>query len=73
MVLDNIIWSGFVRDLLVFGPKHPIRDKFKELYFLADIESLIKKICVRNMYQLKNFLKLKRQQNCTPKASEKQL
>ena len=48
VVLDNIwiynisINSGFVRNLLAFGPKHPIRDKFKELYFLADIESLIK-------------------------------
>ena len=40
MVLDNIILPGFVKDLLAFGPKHPIRDKFKELHFLADIDSL---------------------------------
>ena len=30
-VLDNIILPGFVKDMLVFCPKHPIRDKFKEL------------------------------------------
>ena len=40
MVLDNIILPGFVRDLLAFGPKHPIRDKFKDLHFIADIDSL---------------------------------
>ena len=33
-VLDNIFLPGFVRDLLVFGPKHPIRDKFKENFSL---------------------------------------
>ena len=40
-VLDDMVLPGLVRDLLAFGPKHPIRDKFKESHFLADIDSLI--------------------------------
>ena len=38
VLLDNIILPGFVSDLLAFGRKHSIRDKCKELYFLAEIE-----------------------------------
>ena len=49
MVLDNIIFPGFVRDLLAFGPKHPIRDKFEELQFLADIDSLIRNLHENNV------------------------
>ena len=35
VILDNIILPGFVRDLLAFGSKLPIRDKFKKLHFLV--------------------------------------
>ena len=42
MILDNKNLPGFDRDLLSFGPKHPMRNKFKELHFLADIDILIK-------------------------------
>ena len=48
-VLDNIILPGFDRDLLSFCPKHPIRDKFKELYFLADIKILIRNLRENNV------------------------
>ena len=48
-VLDNIILPGFVRGLLVFGPKHPIRDMFKELHFLAHIDSLIRNLRENNV------------------------
>ena len=47
--LDNIILPGFVMDLLAFGQKHPIRDKFKELHFLADIDSLIRDLRQNNV------------------------
>ena len=70
VVLDNIILLGLVRDLLAFGTKHPIRDKYKELHFLADIESLIRNLR-ENSDQVKNCSKLKRQQNGTQKTSEK--
>ena len=43
-VLVNSILPGFVKDLFVFDPKNPIRDKFKELHFLADIDSLIRNL-----------------------------
>ena len=49
VVLDNIIFPGLVRDLLSFGQKHPIRDKFKELPFLADIDSLIRSLREKNV------------------------
>ena len=49
VVLDNINLPGFVRDLLVFGPKHPKRDKFEELHFLADKDSLIRNLRENNV------------------------
>ena len=54
-VLDNIILPGFVRDLLDFAPKHPIRDKFEELHFLADIDSLIRNLRENNESEEKLF------------------
>ena len=32
----------FVEDLLFYGPKHPIRDNFKKVHSLADIDKLIR-------------------------------
>ena len=49
VVLDKINLPGFVRDLLAFGPKRPIRDKFKELHFLVDIDSLIRNLRENNV------------------------
>ena len=31
----------YVTELLSFGPKHPIKDKFRELHFLADMDKLL--------------------------------
>ena len=33
-----LLW---VREVLSFGPKHPVRDKFNEIHFLADIDSFL--------------------------------
>ena len=55
VVLDNIILPEFVRDLLAFGLQHPIRDKFKELHFLADIDSLIENLRENNVQGKKLF------------------
>ena len=38
----DISLPTFVKDLLSYGPKHPIRDKFNETHFSADIDKLIK-------------------------------
>ena len=37
----NINPPQYVLDLLSFGPKHPIRDKFDDMIFLADIDLLL--------------------------------
>ena len=55
VVLDNTILPGFVKDLLAFEPKHPIRDKFKELHFLADIDSVIMNLRENNIPSKKLF------------------
>ena len=34
----------WVREVLGFGTKHPVRDKFNEIYFLADINSLLSEL-----------------------------
>ena len=38
-ILDEVILPLWVREILSFGPKHPVRDKFNEIHFLVDIDS----------------------------------
>ena len=33
-----------MREILTFGPKHPVRDKFNEIHFLADIDSFLSEL-----------------------------
>ena len=40
--LDRICLPTFLKDLLFYGPKHPIRNKFNDVHFLADIDKLIR-------------------------------
>ena len=49
MVLDDINLPRSFTDLLAFGRKHPIRDKFKQLHFLADIDNLIANLREENI------------------------
>ena len=44
MVLDNIELPGWVYEVLSMGPKHPIRDKINETYFLADIDIFLSQL-----------------------------
>ena len=36
--LDNVELPNWVQQVLALGPKHPVRDKFNETHFLADID-----------------------------------
>ena len=38
----------FVLDILSLGPKHPVRDKFNEVHFLADEDKLVIELCENN-------------------------
>ena len=40
-VLNAVILPLWVREVLSFGPKHPVRDKFNEIHFLADNDSFL--------------------------------
>ena len=40
-ILDKVILPLWVREVLNVGPKHPVRDKFNEIHFLADIDSFL--------------------------------
>ena len=44
MVLDKIELPGWVHEVLSLGPKHPIRDKFIETHFLADIDVFLSQL-----------------------------
>ena len=66
--LDNLKLPFFVNDLFSNGPKHPVKDKFIEIYFLADIDKLVnnlrqngangKKLC-ENEATAKSYAKIK--------------
>ena len=42
--VDGCELPKFVLDLLSLGPKHPVRDKFKEVHFLADVDKLVREL-----------------------------
>ena len=39
--LDEVFLPQWVREALSFGPKHPVRNRFNEIQFLADIDSFL--------------------------------
>ena len=41
VTLDGVELPKFVLDVLSLGPKHPVRDKFIEVHFLADVDRLV--------------------------------
>ena len=36
--IDDVELTNWVQQVLALGPKHPVRDKFNETHFLADID-----------------------------------
>ena len=42
--LDAVNLPLWLREVLCFGPKHLVRDKFNEIHFLADIDSFLSKL-----------------------------
>ena len=38
-----------MREVLSFGPKHPVRDKFNEIHFLADIDSFLSELKLKRI------------------------
>ena len=41
VIMDGRDLPKFVFDILSLGPKHPVRDKFNEVQFLADVDKLV--------------------------------
>ena len=54
VIMDGRELPKFVLDILSLGPKHPVRDKFNEVHFLAD---------VRITLRVRSFVKLRSPQN----------
>ena len=46
--LDDVELLKFVLELLSLGPKHPVRDKFNEVHFLADLDRLVRELRKNN-------------------------
>ena len=43
-ILDEVILPLWVRKVLSFGTKHPVRDKFNEIHFRADMSSFLSEL-----------------------------
>ena len=43
-ILDEVVLPLGARVVLSFGPKHPVRDKFNEIHFLADIDNFLSEL-----------------------------
>ena len=48
-ILDELILPRWVREVLSFGPKHPVRDKFNEIHFLADIDRFLSELKLKRI------------------------
>ena len=48
VTLDGVELPKFVLDVLSLGPKHPVRDKFNEVHFLADVDRLVRELTENN-------------------------
>ena len=38
----------FVHDILLLGPKDPVREKFNEVHFLAEVDKLVRELRENN-------------------------
>ena len=48
VIMDSRELPKFVLDILWLGPKLPVRDKFKEVHFLADVDKLVRELQENN-------------------------
>ena len=48
VTLDGVELPKFNLDVLSLGPKHPVRDKFNEVSFLADVDRLVHELWENN-------------------------
>ena len=48
VTLEGVELPKFVLDVLSLGPKHPVRDKFNEVHFLADVDRLFRELRENN-------------------------
>ena len=44
-----MVFPQWVREVLSFGPLHPVRDKFNEIFFLADIDSFLSELKINRI------------------------
>ena len=48
-ILDEVILPQWVWEILSFDPKHPVRDKFNEIRFLADMDSFLSELKLKRI------------------------
>ena len=48
VIMDGREHSISVLDILSLGPKHPVRDKFNEVHFLADVDNFVRELRENN-------------------------
>ena len=48
VIMDCRELPKFVLDILSLGPKHPVRDKFNKVHFLADVDELVRELRKNN-------------------------
>ena len=46
--MDGRELSKFILDILSLEPKYPVRDKFNEVHFLADLDKLVRELRENN-------------------------
>ena len=44
VIMDGLELQKFVLDIISLGPKHPVRDNFNEVHFLADVDKLVREL-----------------------------
>ena len=48
VTLDDVELPTFLLDVLLLGPRHPVRDKLYEVHFLAEVDRLVRELREKN-------------------------
>ena len=68
VIMDGRELPKFVLDILSLGPKHPVREKFNEVHFLADVDKLVRELRANNT-EGRSFVKLRSPRNDMQKCT----
>ena len=70
-ILDEVVLPLWVREVLSFGPKHPVRDKIYDIHFFADLDSFVSELNLNRLPEEKKTASKRYTMNLKQTPSDK--